>query len=649
MANESAGNKNPVHEIETLIGKYQAEKEEKSRPVLFFDFVEAITENFGMNPPQGIHAKVLSVLDENASDGCLRLGRYYEALVRYDEAIKYYNKSVEIDNNYKSLCNLGTLYSYLNDYEKAISHFKLALNGDIPESKDRQRITYNYGFTLGLSGDYEKAREVYINLTDLFENTPETDRGIQFWLDYGDHCLYNLADPVMAVENFKNGLSLKQDDDRQHLDLLLGIVNASNKCITLISYKERQKIHTYRRIAKFHFSFADQMIKGDGVTSKEKRGELNFYNKNFEEAKKFFEELLKKDITTVGTEKGDVFYFLGLCNLYLEKYSEAIGYFKQSMHVTHALYTAVHLSKCHLKLSNFKEAEELLDTVLFDAPYDTNALMSQVFLYIDWADNIKTTNAEKAINYFNQSIEIATRLLEQKDEKKFQRNLTFNEIDELKYSVSYCHVEGSKLIASRSSKVQALEQARKFLSDLGRTNDNAFYFRSNRVLQEVEKIIDDFNRSIISRKGSLIWTGLIAAIIALFMIFVGKPVIRTGYLLDSDLLSVEIKVPKSTIDSTFSMKRFSSKALLENYVKRFYSSKFIPGNTIEVIPKNSYFNTSFDPVESGYVILVLSISIVFLLLGFLSSEIKMLKVGVIEIEKSDHSSLMDQVELKMVR
>lgn len=650
MPNTNDTHGNATAQLIQLIDEYGCARGPEEKKKLFESIVQFTFKHFGIDPPAAVHNRMVAVFtsDDKNAEQFMKLGVYFERIEKFKEAITYYKESHAIDNNYKALSNLATLYSYMNSYEKSLENFKKCLNLNIANLSHRQIVNYNYGFTLQLTGDYKNAGIVFANLTSLYEQTGEDERDEKFWLDYGDHLLYNLSRPFDAVKKYQNGLSINEDIDVKN-KILMGLVNACTKCVSLLSDTDPGEGLMYRGMVKSYFSQAQESIKQAGGMYEVKLAELYFYNRDFEEAKKCYNTMLDKKMSLVGEGKGDVYYFLGLCNLYSDNFDEAILNFNRSNHISDTTFIDVHLVQCYLKKKDFHKAQDLLDKVFHKARYNTNALISQVFLYVEWAESLKTSNVEVAVDYFERSIRFAALLLKSSESPDFLRSLTKKEISELKYSISYCNVEKSKWIKSKRGKIAALEEAKAHLADLARTNDNIFYFRSNRTLHDIERIMAEFGRYNAARKRPLIRVGVGVALLALFMIFIGKPVIEKGYKLDTVLMSSQLGIPKPQIDAVFQQKRFNSIDEMHNYVKIIYADKLKDRKDLVIKPANDFIQFRSVEVGDGILIFILSVSVVFVLLGYLSDEVKIVKVGVIHIEKSEQLTLIDQVEIKMTR
>lgn len=100
-------------------------------------------------------------LDPNKSDGYLGRADVLNAMQRYEDALADYHRAIEINPDFaKSYVNRGIAHSHLGQHKKAIADFEKALALD-PEIDDPP------GF-----------------IKRLFDNSPNTDKGIRRHLEY---------------------------------------------------------------------------------------------------------------------------------------------------------------------------------------------------------------------------------------------------------------------------------------------------------------------------------------------------------------------------------------------------------------------------------------------------------------------------------
>ena len=91
-------------------------------------------------------------------------GEVFVRLGQYDDAVKCYDKSLEIDYNNPAIwCNKGNLLYILKRYKRAIECYDKALEIDAYFAK----AWYNMGNAFYCLGDYEKAIHCYDSLLTI--------------------------------------------------------------------------------------------------------------------------------------------------------------------------------------------------------------------------------------------------------------------------------------------------------------------------------------------------------------------------------------------------------------------------------------------------------------------------------------------------
>ncbi len=110
-------------------------------------------------------------LGDKTSECYYNIAFVFDNMERYDEAIIYYSKVLNNDkNDYASRLNIAIIDQKQGRYEKAIENL-LELREYYPQMS---YINYNLGVNYGLTGEYEKAKDCYLEeLTkvDFCENT----------------------------------------------------------------------------------------------------------------------------------------------------------------------------------------------------------------------------------------------------------------------------------------------------------------------------------------------------------------------------------------------------------------------------------------------------------------------------------------------
>jgi tetratricopeptide (TPR) repeat protein len=136
------------------------------------------------------------------------LGIAYKNLKRYKEALKSYQRAIEINpENGDALLNLGIVFSNLKQYKKGITYFQKAI-----EIKPDQ-IIYNI---MGIT---------YSNLKQYKEAILSFKKAIEIKSDYDEaydnmgNTFVQLKQPERAIESFKKAIEIDSKNDRVYNNL----------------------------------------------------------------------------------------------------------------------------------------------------------------------------------------------------------------------------------------------------------------------------------------------------------------------------------------------------------------------------------------------------------------------------------------------
>ena len=103
----------------------------------------------------------------SSSDAWFRLGYNYMMLDRNEEAIAAFNKSLEIhqDKDPNAYINIATCYGNLEKYQQSVEFYLKAVDLN-PKLLTVTNLNHEFGFTYIQMGEFQKAREVFENLTE---------------------------------------------------------------------------------------------------------------------------------------------------------------------------------------------------------------------------------------------------------------------------------------------------------------------------------------------------------------------------------------------------------------------------------------------------------------------------------------------------
>lgn len=164
----------------------------------------------------------------NAAIAYLNRGLAYDGLGKHDQAIRDYNKCIELDQNFaKAYSNRGIIYSRLGDYWSAIKDFDNALMRD----PLYENAYFNRGLTYVYLDDYDQAIKDYNMAIKLNPQNPKNynNRGkINFMLgNYQD-----------AIADYNIAIKLNPQDARIYFNLGLVYSQVGNVEQAIINYNK---------------------------------------------------------------------------------------------------------------------------------------------------------------------------------------------------------------------------------------------------------------------------------------------------------------------------------------------------------------------------------------------------------------------------
>ncbi|MDR1417472.1 MAG: tetratricopeptide repeat protein [Prevotellaceae bacterium] len=160
---------------------YKAPLEEEAQSQMFaaVQYFEQDSLTLALNG-DGSNLGLLDVEDRYGSTTAGNLACYYAGLAYlhtglYDEAIAYFKKYSPDDKLSKALVNgsIGDAYSELQDYGKAIAHYKKAASSD-HSRLTAPRYLMKAGILIEAQGKYAEAQKVYEQVKKDF---PESSEG----------------------------------------------------------------------------------------------------------------------------------------------------------------------------------------------------------------------------------------------------------------------------------------------------------------------------------------------------------------------------------------------------------------------------------------------------------------------------------------
>jgi len=147
--------------------------------------------------------------EPNNPDFYKELGNHFFHLQKYEEAIGYYQKSLDIDPRYyKGFYNLGNTYYKLEQHEKAVHYWHMA----IEIKPDFDHAFFNLGYHYHQRGFLREAIRDLCEAARLNPNAADTHY-------YLGKCYFSTNQLGMAIESFRRAIKLAPDDPEYHYDL----------------------------------------------------------------------------------------------------------------------------------------------------------------------------------------------------------------------------------------------------------------------------------------------------------------------------------------------------------------------------------------------------------------------------------------------
>jgi len=259
-------------------------------------------------------------------------------LDRFPESIEIYKKLIDFDKNNQSYYfKLAKLYWNLGDYEKSKYYYTILLENDEIDGE----IFYYLGFIANKNGEYELAKN---HLFSAYE------------------CGYSTND-------LYNQFAISYDKTKDYRDMIF-ILNEG-----LNFNPNNQNIIYYLGIAYYEIGFytkAIQLLKNyylynpDDLTAAYTIGMAYFKNEDYINSFKYLN-------ISNSNDDYEILYYLASCKYHLQKYQEAIPFYKKSLIINPQNPYAIYLlGQTYILLGDKKESKRQLkllkdlDDILFE-------------------------------------------------------------------------------------------------------------------------------------------------------------------------------------------------------------------------------------------------------------------------------------------
>ena len=566
-------------------------------------------------------------------------GNTLSALQKYPDAIKQYEKANYIEPSCNTYHNIGLAYFNLKQYKEAEDEFKRA----IELKTNYASAYYNYAYLLAWKGDYKSATSMWKKAATIYELTSDKadeENDSNHFLFYGDIIHSVLKQYEKAEKIYNRGLEI----DPENYKILINLINLNLDYKNYIKtsddeYNSKKNIAHWNALE--YFNMGKRILTSLTDEADEKLnflflGDLYLMTADYEEAEKCYLKALE-----VYKNSSNVYDKLGVLYMRLEDYKNAIRNFESALkYEPDDLNLQSNLAEAYMRADILEKAESLYHKVLEVSPFHIESIIGLGEVYTTMGENDDPDMFLAAQNYFTKAIKYS------KSEHN-SKKLKNNELAAVYYSRGYCCVkafESAKFFSDNNLLNQARED---FKSCYDLNHDN---YKAQRAVEKIEKRFGYNSVQWLTEKAGpkvIFFISLFFLMVAQFAFFVGKPVLTNKeYTISQeniDLLQTK-NLPVEVINGLNSLQGYSFKdrnqflELLKTGLGEENFNKFKPiilDNISEGITVNS-----FQPIETGYYILLTFGSILFMITGLYLPQLLKLKVGGIELEKSS----VDQIK-----
>ena len=335
----------------------------------------------------------MSQLKRHVSHPVVKSGDLYFNNNKYLEAIKYYDKAIQMDkNNLEALMGKGLALREIGKYMEAI----LCFNQYIELSKE------NYQRFDGFSekGDTYICLGAYSDASECFDKCLEIEKITSVILN-AKSIIYNAKGLVhSSMENFREAIRLydKAIGARRDKELAYVLANKGNAWYNLEMYDEA--LESYTRALSLNNNETNALI-----------GKAKYYKKwgKDEDAEKLYKDALKIDpnfVALSAMSEGISLHFDSKCDKAIQVYDEIIAL--TSMYSISPQYISLIYINKGLALYSIEMYNEAINS--FDVAIDTDSTYCVLALIGKGASQEKLLDPHLAINSYNEALKLDENL-----------------------------------------------------------------------------------------------------------------------------------------------------------------------------------------------------------------------------------------------
>jgi len=605
--------------------------------------------------------KRVIVIDNKFGDAYQSLGWAFITTRRMDEAIETFKNAIlNIEKNKDSYFGWAYALENIGRYEESFEKYELSAKCD----QNDPYPVHNIAALFEKLGRYRNARKNWIKALELYENNVEAEKkklNSDYFQYYGSIYQFSTLQDLDKAEYIYNiGLIINPE----HTGLLFNLCrlylakrnDLSNEFVSDIKNGSKSEhyfkaLEYARRAEKVLKARSDKDNNADILAE---LGSLYKEIKNYKDA----EDCFTRAVTINNTlTKG--LTFLGAVHMLNENFKNAIVRFKEAGSLEpDNLDIRSNLAEAYLKAGMIDASEKEYCEILDIAPYHMDSLIGIGQAYITMGEDANTrkdfVNAElmfaNADNYYCETI----RLMQQpEDSSKILSNI---ERSSVFYSKGY-----NEVMLYEIQKKQDVNQLKIALEDFRKVEKGTpNYYKAQRAITKINGRIHP-PQGMLHKVGPILILAfsLVVFILAQLLFTFGKPVLGfSDYMIDKSKLekrfAAKVIDPSVLIELKREMEQrvvFSSPGDFEEQIKQEFGDSIASKiNSSELLLKSGDLTIkAFQPLESGFYVLITFGCLLFMIAGLYLSEISKLKVGALELEKSTIDQISTSSSLGITR
>jgi len=291
-----------------------------------------------------------------------------------DEAIKHYNKAIELKSDYaKAYYYAGVIYIGKKDLDKAIDYFKKFLDLK-PGYPNNVEASITMAFLYFFKYDYKNADEYFKKVIEYSPDKAEA------YYDVGDIYYDRIKNVEKAVEYFKHAIEQKADFADAYS--YLGTISRDEEDYT-------KAIEYYEKALQLKPSLKVEYAAFHGI------GTAYFFKQNFDKAIEYYKKAIDLKI---GDGDANIYFNIGIAYMRKHDYDKSMEYLKKVVDLNSKHVKAYRtIGSIYSIKRNYTKAIEFYETAIKLDP-KVDAYINIGIAYY------KKQNYDKALEYWEKAI-----------------------------------------------------------------------------------------------------------------------------------------------------------------------------------------------------------------------------------------------------